>query len=247
MIKFALQDSKTARYLANTLSFTRMLNIIILVLLAPWFTFVHGHSELKAAKVARKMVYSESLLHFNSLTPFGLPVSMVEYYISSDGCHDVEGLSNNGNPILLLSQMSTSYKNFDSGRNVTMTIEKRSLNPFETPMSSPRGYFVGTLTKLDLDPANEKKLAKHFVHRHPDAKHWLPHDDETHVHDTLWLEFDVKNVYFVGGFGSNSYIGNISGDAYHQKLSHCHEEKNEPGYGLIQSLKIWAKVLFTEY
>lgn len=218
------------------------------MLLAQFLAFVSGHGELEAAKQARKMVYSESLLHFNSLTPCDMPISMIEYYVSSDVCRDVEGLSNNGNPILLLSQMSTSYKNWRGNGTVSMTIEEHSLNPLHTPMSSPRGYLLGQLKKLELSPADERKLAKHFVHKHPDARHWLPNDDGTHVHDTLWLEFDVKNVYFVGGFGSDSYIGYISGENYHEKFRHhCGHHHDAKEYGLLQTLRSWFTLLFTQY
>lgn len=192
--------------------FGLLLNFFLLLVAAT------SHSEKHAAILARRMVNIESNLHFNSLKQDGTPVSLIEYYVASDSCPDVEGLSNNGNPILLLSKMSTSYKNWQRNSTVSVTIEKEKRGQFESAMGKPRAIFYGNLKKLDLSAEDAKRLAGHFVIRHPDARHWLPGDDGSHVHDTIWFEFQVDYVYFIGGFGDRSYIGNISGDIYHENL-----------------------------
>lgn len=193
-----------------TVVFGLVLNLLLLLVAA------NSHREKHAAVVARRMVNIESNLHFNSLRSDGTPVSLLEYYVSSDSCPDVEGLSNNGNPVLLLSKMSTSYKNWRRNSSISLTIEKEKWGHFDSAMKKPRGNFFGKLKKLDLSHHDARRLAKHFVMRHPDARHWLPGQDESHIHDTQWFEFDVESVYFIGGFGDRAYIGNISGEVYHK-------------------------------
>lgn len=192
--------------------FGLVLNLLLLLVAA------NARSEKHAAVLARRMVNIESNLHFNSLRADGTPVSLIEYYVSSDSCPDVEVLSNNGNPVLLLSKMSTSYKNWQRNSTISVTIEKERRGPFESAMGKPRANFFGTMKKLDLSAKDARRLARHFVIKHPDARHWLPGDAESHVHDTIWFEFQVESVYFIGGFGDRSYIGNISGDLYHESL-----------------------------
>lgn len=200
-----------------------ILQVLGVLQILPFLVAAHGQNVDQAAKVARRIVNKGSTLHFNSLNPDGTPVSMIEYYISSDQAADVHGFANNGNPILLLSRMSTSYKNWHLNGTVSLTIEKKSWGIFDREMENPRETLFGKLRKLDLDPADEEKLASHFVKRHPDARHWLPdkEDSHVHVHDTLWVEFNVEKLYFVGGFGDRSFIGNITGDKYHRKIGHC--------------------------
>lgn len=201
--------------------FKSILQIFSVLQILPFLVAAHGHGEGKASKIARRMVDKGSTLHFNSLNPDGTPVSMIEYYISSDEASDVHGFANNGNPILLLSKMSTSYKNWHSNETISVTIEKKKWGIFDHEMANPRATLFGELRKLDLDIADEEKLARHFVKKHPDARHWLPDKKDSHLHDTLWVEFDVDELYFIGGFGDRSYIGNITGDKYHQKLGPC--------------------------
>lgn len=195
----------------------KMVNCALVWHLLALLATVRAHSEKRAAILARRMVNLQSTLHFNSLRSNNVPVSMAEYYVASDSCPDVEGLFDNGDPVLLLSKMSTSYKNWHENGTVTMTIEKPTLH-YDGIMGKPRGVFFGKLKKLELSSEDNKRLAAHFLVRHPDARHWLPGSDESHVHDTVWFEFVVESVYFIGGFGDRAFIGNISGDVYHQDL-----------------------------
>lgn len=237
----ALRDSITKRYSTssresqtknctfNSITANIMVSSpFILQMLTLLMVAVTAHSEKRAAILARRMVNLQSSLHFNSLRSDDIPISMAEYYVASDTCSDVEGLSNNGDPILLLSKMSTSYKNWHNNGTISVTIEKPKMGHFDGIMGKPRGIFFGKLRELHLSHENAKRLAGHFLIRHPDARHWLPDDHESHVHDTRWFEFEVQSVYFVGGFGDRSFIGNISGNVYHQDLRDdesypCHE------------------------
>ncbi|SCW00629.1 LAFE_0C08438g1_1 [Lachancea fermentati] len=161
------------------------------------------------AAVARSLLMKERNLHLNTLDRnTGVPVSFVEYFVGSDDCPDVE-FSNNGNLILLLLEMSSSYRNLQNNSKLSATVEGHFKH--KSPMSSPRANYFGELKPLE----NSEKLKECFLSRHPDAVWWLPGDDDSKVHDGHWYELDVSDVYLVGGFGDRSYIGSISGEEYH--------------------------------
>ena len=173
-----------------------------------------------AAEIARSMVAREELLHLNTLREDGIPVSFVEYYVASDLCPDVS-VSNNGNPILLLLEMSSSYGNYVKNGKFSASVEAHprpggphhgSRGPHDGPMAHPRATLFGELKELNAST----ELAHCFASRHPDAWPWIPTgSNETLVHDGRWFELDVEDVYFVGGFGDRAYIGGIDAELYH--------------------------------
>lgn len=207
-------------------------SFVTLILLC--LTVVYGHrGPQDAARIARRMVDKESLVHFNTLNPDGTPVSFVEYYISSDLCPGLQNVTNNGNPILFLSTMSSSYQNWDERGAVSLSVESYKKHPFESALSKPRATLFGDLRKLHLSDHDEHRLVRCFTHKHPDAYHWLPGSKNPTVNDTLWVEFDVKHLYFIGGFGDRSYIGNISGPEYHHKHGCGHRNRVFDGPGAL--------------
>lgn len=180
-----------------------------------------------AAEIARSMVAREELLHLNTLREDGTPVSFLEYYVASDLCPDVS-VSNNGNPILLLLEMSSSYGNYVKNGKFSASVEAHprpggphhdsrgphhgSRGPHDGPMAHPRATLFGELKELNAST----ELAHCFASRHPDAWPWIPTgSNETLVHDGRWFELDVEDVYFVGGFGDRAYIGGIDAELYH--------------------------------
>ena len=173
-----------------------------------------------AAEIARSMVAREELLHLNTLREDGIPVSFLEYYVASDLCPDVS-VSNNGNPILLLLEMSSSYGNYVKNGKFSASVEAHprpggphhdSRGPHDGPMAHPRATLFGELKELNAST----ELAHCFASRHPDAWPWIPTgSNETLVHDGRWFELDVEDVYFVGGFGDRAYIGGIDAELYH--------------------------------
>ncbi|CCM01477.1 uncharacterized protein FIBRA_03531 [Fibroporia radiculosa] len=51
-----------------------------------------------------------------------------------------------------------------------------------------------------------------YVAKHPDARRWVPGPREPHV--AYWARFDPHTVYYVGGFGSEHFIGYIPLNIY---------------------------------
>lgn len=174
----------------------------------------HSNSQ-NAAQIARRMVASESTLHFNTLNPDGTPVSFIEYYISSDTCPGINKFKNNGNPILFLSTMSTSYKNWYQRGSISLAVENYKKRYFESAFNQPRASLYGHLRNLTLSDDDQDQLIRCFIKRHPDTHGWLSGGRNPIIHDTIWVEFDVDSLYLIGGFGDRSYIGTIDGDEYH--------------------------------
>lgn len=231
--------------------FSWLIELLIISLVAK----AHGDSQ-EASKIARRMVDSESTLHFNSLNPDGTPVSFIEYYISSDSCPGIQNVSNNGNPILFLSTMSTSYKNWNQRKTISLTVESYKKRRFENAFNQPRANLNGHLRNLTLSDGDQDKLLRCFTRRHPDAHRWLPGHKNPIVHDTIWVEFNVESLYFIGGYGDRSYIGTIDGDEYHSGIhklyaDHGHRnsvvDANESGMSSWNRLMSFIKTAMIKY
>lgn len=158
-----------------------------------------------AAEVARSILNRGDMLYVSTEKQDGTPVSMPEYYVSSDMC---DGISTNGNPILVLMNISSTLKNIEANGRLSMTIQGR--RPHYPPMESPRANLFGTLKEIETTDA----LKECYSLKHPDSVPWLPGGDSV-VHDGSFYEFEVDEVYYIGGFGDQAYIGTIDGELYH--------------------------------
>lgn len=199
-----------------------------------------------AAEVARTIVNHGDVLHVSTLREDGYPVTMPEYYVSSDYC---KGVESTGNPILVLMNVSSTLQHFKDNGKLTMTVEGRKHHA--PVMESPRANLFGTLKEVETSDA----LKACFAKRHPDSASWLPGTDGL-VHDAAFYEFDVEKLYYVGGFGNVAYIGDIDGELYHssQPLKHGkHHHKGgkakdesekevveKPKESLAEKLKAWV-------
>ncbi|CDO96333.1 unnamed protein product [Kluyveromyces dobzhanskii CBS 2104] len=159
-----------------------------------------------AAEVARGVVKHGDLLHVASLKNGETPVSFPEYYVASDLC---EGVNSTGNPILVLMNVSSTLRNYEDNGKLSITVGDR--RPGHHVYTSPRANLFGSLKKLETSDA----LRDCYGKRHPDAIPWLP-GHESVVHDGAFYEFEVENLYYVGGFGFQAYIGDIDGELYHE-------------------------------
>lgn len=83
----------------------------------------------------------------------------------------------------------------------------------KVPADHPRVALLGTVEELDipLGSAEDLRLRKCYVEKHPDAKWWLPGKG---VHGAKWATFKVGGAYYVGGFGNHAYIGKLDMDDY---------------------------------
>ncbi|KAI0464805.1 hypothetical protein LJB42_000014 [Komagataella kurtzmanii] len=173
------------------------------------------HDVKTAASVARTLVHRESLTQLNSIYQSGdlegVPVSFVEYYTD---CF------NDGNPLMLLVDISTSQKNIAEGSPYSLSIKvgdhqltdkkvngKYPGETFKSTAGSPRVSITGKLHDVTEQVSHNISVTKCFVERHHDSLFWIPGKEV--AHSSKWWKFNVDSVYFVGGFGNMAYIGKI--------------------------------------
>jgi hypothetical protein len=82
-----------------------------------------------------------------------------------------------------------------------------------SPVAHPRVALIGTLSTVPPDSPEAERVKKCFTLRHPDARLWTPGNK---IHESYWVRFEVKSVYWIGGFGNVAYIGWIPTEIYHK-------------------------------
>ncbi|KAF9820389.1 hypothetical protein IEO21_01398 [Rhodonia placenta] len=163
-----------------------------------------------SAILARKLVDYSSLSLGNMATVYpadhptlaGEPFSLQEYYARH---------APNGSLALLFMPISRHSQNVLASSNRSATISVADDHP---DASRARVALIGTVTIFkDLSTAPDvAAIQKCYLKQHPDARHWLPGPREPHI--AYWARFDPHTIYYVGGFGSEHYIGYIPLEAY---------------------------------
>ncbi|KAF4598236.1 hypothetical protein EYR38_006632 [Pleurotus pulmonarius] len=131
------------------------------------------------------------------------PFAMQEYYAS---CHT------NGSLTLLFLPISRHSQNILHSNHHAASLSVSSALP---AARSPRVSLIGNVTvytNTTLVP-NRNAIQSCYLARHPDARWWLPEDDDA-AHIAYWARFDPESVYFVGGFGDKHFIGYIPLEIY---------------------------------
>ncbi|CEP18236.1 hypothetical protein [Parasitella parasitica] len=134
----------------------------------------------------------------------GFPFGIMEYY--SDKC------TPNGNLLLFMSDLQMSARNMHRHMDkVAFTVTSlQDYNPGwhnqSTPVQQPRFTLFGSIERV---PESKAELAMNcFTKTHEEARPWKS------FHDFHFYEFQVKGIYYVGGFGGLNYIGWIPVDLY---------------------------------
>lgn len=168
-----------------------------------------------AARIARSLVDVSPLSVGTMATVFppddpllpGYPFSLQEYYASC---------LSNGSLTLLFLPISRHSRNILASPSHLVSISITS----ELPAAhKPRVSLLGNVTIFtDIEGVdNLTEIKKCYLEKHPDAKRWLPGDDEG-AHLSYWARFDPESVYFVGGFGGRHYIGFIPMELYQNAI-----------------------------
>jgi len=135
----------------------------------------------------------------------GLPFGLMEYF------GDCEPAS--GNPTILAVTIASSFKNVAAGSNITLSLRwhpPSSKYPWpHTPAALPRFALTGYLQELSKAETEAggwagEGIESCFKKYHPDSVIWMPGND---IHDSHWVRFVVREVYWFGGFGDRAYIG----------------------------------------
>ena len=119
----------------------------------------------------------------------------------------------NGCPLILLSNLERSVINFQSSPLVSLAINSVANSTFEFThpelfdvMTQPRTTLIGKLIPV---PPEELDAAKSlYLDKHPKSKAWINFSDFTMYRMT------IEDIYVVGGFGNDHYIGWLSSAQY---------------------------------
>ncbi|KAI0035471.1 pyridoxamine 5'-phosphate oxidase-domain-containing protein, partial [Vararia minispora EC-137] len=136
-----------------------------------------------------------------------------------------------GQPYAMQEYYATCFANGSLGL-IFLPISRHSQNILRSPShaaslsvwseppaaSQPRVSLIGNVTILGQDDPSLDPLKECYLAQHPDARAWLPGDDEG-AHKAYWARFDPHSIYFVGGFGDEHYIGYIPTDKYQSAVS----------------------------
>ncbi|KAF9501905.1 hypothetical protein BDN71DRAFT_1438640 [Pleurotus eryngii] len=128
---------------------------------------------------------------------------MQEYYAS---CHT------NGSLTLLFLPISRHSQNILHSNHHAASLSVSSALP---AARSPRVSLIGNVTVYTNTTVvpNRNAIQSCYLARHPDARWWLPDDDDA-AHIAYWARLDPESVYFVGGFGDKHFIGYIPLEIY---------------------------------
>ncbi|CAO3613247.1 unnamed protein product [Cunninghamella blakesleeana] len=191
------------------------MNYYYLVILFQFITLCYaGQTVETAAQFARQLVKDAGIGTIMTLFDKnisndleGYPFGLMEYY--AETCE-----SDNGDLLLFMSDLQMNSRNAKKNHDqVSFTIRSlKEYNPpmgdHSTPVQQPRFNLFG---KLNLLPDSKRKQnIKCFAKAHPEAKWW------DGFHDFRFYTFQVKSIYYVGGFGGIYYIGWIPLDLYQQ-------------------------------
>lgn len=188
--------------------------------------------------MARRMLRYEGIGTLSTVYPdnhpnngvAGAPVGLMDYFADCE--------PSTGNPTLLGMTISTSFRNAAAGSNITLSL--RWHRPGQTPYSAmqmPRFSLIGEVQMMDYRDVWEKRIPLCYGKTHPDATVWMPGNP---IHESFWMRLIVREVYWLGGFGNQAYIGFIPLETYQGVTEKEIEEIRLPGEEEEQSL--WSKV-----
>ena len=143
---------------------------------------------MKNATLAKRLIGEQKMAVLSTQSkryggyPFG---SVIGYALDAES-----------RPVLLMSSLAVHHRNLEADPRASLTMfEDEAL---ADPTNSSRVTLMGEIQPVpetDLPAARAAYLIKH-----PDAEQWVDFGDFT------ILRMDVKDVYFIGGFGSMGWI-----------------------------------------
>ncbi len=106
------------------------------------------------------------------------------------------GVDSQGRPLLLISNMAMHTQNLQADPRASLLVMR---DPGATDvLGAARLTLIGEATKLpDADRAAVREI---YLIAYPDAKYWVDYEDFS------FYRLNVKDVYFVGGFGVMGWV-----------------------------------------
>jgi hypothetical protein len=127
----------------------------------------------------------------------GMPLGLMEYFADCE--------PDTGNPTILAITIASSFRNVAAGSNITLSL--RWHPHYSHPYSAaklPRYALIGTIEDIPEEDVKAQSIKTCFSKYHPDSIFWQPGND---IHESRWVRFVTKEVYWLGGFGDRAYIG----------------------------------------
>ncbi|RAL10976.1 uncharacterized protein BO97DRAFT_311687, partial [Aspergillus homomorphus CBS 101889] len=163
--------------------------------------------------------------HSISLTEYVSDCESALTHPGGEGEREGERDYGHGNPIFLALNIATTFRNTASGSNLSLSLNwwdhlnaTRPIFP-GFPLSAaglPRVTLLGDIEVLDFgefDEGAEGRVRECYLSVHPDAEAWLPHRRGS-PHASFWARLNVRQVYWVGGFGGVQRIGWVNTSVY---------------------------------
>ncbi|KAF9348385.1 hypothetical protein BGX26_000213 [Mortierella sp. AD094] len=165
---------------------------------------VLGETHEQAAGLARNLVKNTGIGTFMSVMDErrkdgslnGYPFGSMDYYV--DDCDAP------GTPLMLLSHLQINVQNARTVNRVSLAIRKL---PSQGEAGNPM----------------HARAEECFVKQHPEAKWWLPRNG---FHDFKWYHLEIKEIYYIGGFGGIHYIGWIDVETYYGQQQDKEQEQD---------------------
>jgi len=204
----------------------------------------------ESAIMARRMLRLESLCTLSTTFPnttdpqarpadvAGLPFGLPEYF------GDCEPAT--GNPTILAITIASTFKNVAAGSNVSLSLRwhpPTNKYPWpHTPVALPRFALTGYLEALSREEIRRggfggEGVARCFARYHPDSVIWMPGN---RIHESHWVRFVVREVFWVGGFGNRAYIGWIPLDMWQGVTEEEIQSARLPGE--VGKKSLWGKI-----
>ncbi|KIW09293.1 uncharacterized protein PV09_00210 [Verruconis gallopava] len=166
----------------------------------------------ESAAMARKILRLESIGTLSTIFPVsksveteenrpasveGMPLGIMEYFADCE--------PDSGNPTILAVTIASSFKNVAAGSNITLSMRwhPHYFHPYSAA-KLPRFALIGTLEDMTEEEIRANNIKMCFSKYHPDSVIWQPGND---IHESRWVRFVTKEVYWFGGFGDRAYIG----------------------------------------
>ncbi len=104
-------------------------------------------------------------------------------------------LVENASPLFLISGMAIHTQNLLADPRASLLVMQSGSGA--DPLGSPRATLVGSVRRIEN--AGES-LRRAYLDRHPSAQHWISYADFS------FFQFDVAQIYFIGGFGVMGWV-----------------------------------------
>ena len=141
---------------------------------------------MKNATLAKRLASEQkmAILSTNSKRYAGFPFGSVVGY----------ALDAEARPLLLISRLAVHYRNLEADPRASLTVFDD--DALADPSNAPRLTLMGEFSLV----TNDANAQAAYLARHPEAAEWIQFGDFS------IMRMEVKDLFFVAGFGSMGWI-----------------------------------------